>query len=232
MYQNQRTILKGYILCFFGILISILSMSFMPIYANILNNPIGDIPIYILLIFVFIGIFMIISSSKFNIMLIHNFRLFIHPAIIVNDTKWFIQGVPNNPYKDFAIDLNQILDLKEIVFKEIEKGIYVLNVKEEILRFDMRGWIRKRYYIYEYFLTLIQLQNEKCIYKKHHINDTQTFKVLFIDKLGRKKEKILIKDYFTKLSFLFKYRTKIKFMINTLYKKKTNYSINEYYHFN
>lgn len=77
-------------------------------------------------------------------MLISDFSIFIHPAISVGDTRWFIQWIPNNSYENFSTDLSKIIDLNEIVFEEIEKGIYVTKVKNKTLRFDMRGRIRKK----------------------------------------------------------------------------------------
>ena len=232
MYENQKTILKGYLLWLFGFILSVFALAFIPIYANVLDKLLGDLPLYISFVLVFVGVFMIIHSSYFNIMLLSNFRSILPPRLMVKNAKLFIQGVPNNSYNEFSIGLNQILSMKEIKFKEIEKGIFIATLKDQIYKFDMRGWIRKKYYIYEYFLTLIQLQNEKCIYKKYQVKNTSTLKMLFIDKSGKKIEKRLIKDSYTQLSFLFKYRTRAKYRINALNRKKMAKSMRLYYDFN
>ncbi len=232
MYMNQKRILKGYIYWFFGFTLSIISLIFIPIYANVLKNPLGDVPLYLSFILIFVGVFIMKNSSSYNIMLMSDFNLIISPRMIVKDGKLFIQGVPNNKYEEFSIGANQIFSKKDIIVKEIEKGIFVTTINEQELKFDMRGWIRKKYYIYEYFLTIIQLQNESSIYKKYHLDNITTMRMSFVDKLGKRTEKILIKNSYTRLSILFRHRTKTKFKINTLNNRKMVKNIRAYYDFN
>ena len=57
MYKNQKRVFKGYLLMILGIMISLFSIVFIPFYSNILKNPLGAIPVIILLMSMFIGIF-------------------------------------------------------------------------------------------------------------------------------------------------------------------------------
>ena len=76
MNKNQKMIFKGYLLFFLGIVLFLLSIILMIIYANVLRNPFGDFPIYIIFCLAIVGYSISISSSKYNIMLITNFKTF------------------------------------------------------------------------------------------------------------------------------------------------------------
>lgn len=187
MKENQKIILKAYIIFFSGLLLSLSSLVFIPIYANVLKNPFGDFPVIILIILIFVGVFLIQLSSKYNILLISDFRMFIHPAITTGNNKWFIQGVPNNNYSEFALKFSQLNKLNEINIKEIKNGIYELTLNDKIVKFDMRGWIRKEYYIYEYILTIFQLSTINKIYKKSYFKAIDEARIIFINIKGKTK---------------------------------------------
>ena len=62
---------------------------------------------------------------------------------------------------------------EEITVEETEEEIFETIINEKMIRFDMRKWNRKSFYIYEYFLTVIQLHfanlnnDEACFYKNN-----------------------------------------------------------------
>ncbi len=232
MYKNQKRVFKGYLLMILGIMISLFSIVFIPFYSNILKNPLGAIPVIILLMSIFIGIFLIIISSNYNIMLFGDFKIFISPAFITGTNKWFIQGIPNNNCKEFNLKYSEILNSKEIIITEKDKGIFILNLNDKIAKFDMRGWLRKEYYIYEYILTILQLNCKTKVYKTNIINDLNNLKIIFIRKNGKNNTWFLVKNYKTFLTYLFKIRLKTKYEIIFQNNEKGIKNINNYYHFN
>ncbi len=232
MYKNQERVFKGYLIFILGILLSVFSLIFIPVYSNILKRALGDIPVIISVISVFIGIFLIIISSNYNIMLLTDFRTFINPAITTKSNKWFIQGIPNNNYKEFDLKYNEILNSKEIIIKERDNGIFILNIKDKIVKFDMKGWLRKEYYIYEYILTILQLKCQTKVYKTNIINELNELKIIFIRRNGKNNIWFLVKNHKTYLTCLFKIRLKTKYEIIFHYNEKGINNINNYYHFN
>lgn len=232
MYKNQKKVFKGYLILSLGIMISLCSLIFIPVYSNILKKPLGDIPVIILLILIFIGVFLIIFSSKYNIMLFGGHRIVISPAIITGTNKWFIQGVPNNNCTEFDFRYNDILNSKEIIISEEDKGIFILNLNDKIAKFNMRGWLRKEYYIYEYILTILQLNFKTKVYKTNIINDINYLRIIFVRKNGKNNTWFLVKNNKTFLTCLFKRRLKTKYKIIFQNNKKGINNINNYYHFN
>lgn len=232
MKENQKKILKGYIILFVGFILSLSSILFIIIYTNVLQNHLGSVPIILFLIFIFLGILLITISPCYNIMLMHNFNFFIHPAISTGSTKWFIQGVPNNSFNEFNLNFNQIKNLEELIIKEVDKGIYISKINNREIKFDMVGWLRKRYYIYEYLMTIIQINSNRNIVKKNIFLDKENLKIIFIQKNGQKKQKKLINKYRSCLSLLFKCRVRKKHKIISFYKQNKRYDINDYYNFN
>lgn len=232
MNKNQKMIFKGYLLFFLGIVLFLLSIILMIIYANVLRNPFGDFPIYIIFCLAIVGYSISISSSKYNIMLITNFKTFIHPIVTTGKSKWFIQGIPNNKYSEFSLCYYQILKCSDILFKEIKKGVYVLEIEDKSLLFDMRGWIRKEYYILEYVLTILQLEKNKNIHKKNVIKKVEDLKITFLRKNGKVKQKNLIKKHKTCMSVLFRSRLYTKYRIISTYDQKGINNVKNYFHFN
>lgn len=232
MYKNQKKVFKGYLILSLGIMISLCSIIFIPVYSNILKKPLGDIPVIILLILIFIGVFLIIFSSKYNIMLFGDYKIFINPAIITSTNKWFIQGIPNNNCTEFDFRYNDILNSKEIIISEEDNGIFILNLNNKIAKFDMRGWLRKEYYIYEYILSILQLNFKTKVYKTNIINDINNLRIIFVRKNGKNNTWFLVKNNKTFLTCLFKRRLKTKYKIIFQNNKKGINNINNYYHFN
>ncbi len=232
MNENQKKVLKGYLFLIFGIIIAFNFMIFIIIYANVLKNPYGDFPVIMSLMFVICGVILIIIASKYNIMLISNFRIFINPSISTGSNRYFIQGVPQNNFNEFILNFNEIINIKNLMIQENSRGIYTLELNNKIIKFDMRGWIRKKYYIYEYILTILQLNKKNKIFKKYFINNIQELKIIFVKNNGKYKYMYLIKNNETYLTLLYKYRMKIKHNILSISGKKKHNDIKNFYNFN
>lgn len=233
MYNNQKKILKGYLFLYTGLFLCFGMIAFIPIYSNVLNNFFGDIPIFIAIIIFLFGISIIFISARYNIMLLINYKCFISPCLLVSNGGWFIQGVPNNKKQDFKLYYSNLLKEKLILFIETKKGVYEcssLNIK-----FDMKKWIRKKYYIYEYLITLLQCElSSKKIYHSVFLNSTKNVSLVF-KCISNKESKInLVKKGHTHISFLYKMRMRKKYEILSTYSNKdiTKLTINDFYHFN
>lgn len=231
MNENQKTILKGYLCFFSGFFLSLISITIIVIYANVFRNPYGLFPVYVLFALTFIGYLVSTSSAKYNIMFLTNFKLFMHPSITTGKTKWFIQGVPNNKFNEFNLRYDQIISFTQLILNETTSGIYEFVFNDKVLKFDMRGWIRKEYYILEYFLTILQLNKNKDICKSKNIKNIEEIKIIFNKKNQKKIQKFLIKNHKTCLPMLFKYRLYTKYKIISMYNLEAK-NIKCYFHFN
>lgn len=231
MYKNQNKVFKGYLFMYAGLLLCFGMMLFIPIYSNVLKNPFGDFPIFMAIFIIILSIFIIFMSSRYNIMLLIDYKGFISPGLLVGNGGWFIQGVPNNKKEDFKVHYSDLLNEEQIVFLERKKGVFEcdsLNIK-----FDMTKWLRKKYYIYEYLLTILQCKfaSEK-IYNAALIKPGKNICIVFKCNLKKDYQKNLIKNGHTNISFLYKLRMRKKYGILNTYSKKKKVTINDFYHFN
>lgn len=229
-FKNQKTILKAYIMIYGGFLISVISFIYIYIYANIFHSRFGSFPVIVLFIFVFLGISLMIFSSKYNIMFLNSFRHFFIPTFHGNENGWFIQGVPNNPRINFLLSYSELINQTDIHIYELDKGIFYTNINDKKLVFDMRGWLRKKYYIYEILMTIISLsfkKSEKNIHEKIPNIDLNFYN----NKHIIKKYKLIYKGLPHK-NILFKYRYFRKYSILSSYNRKGKIDINKLYHFN
>lgn len=231
MFENQKEIFKGYFLMYFGVSSFLSSSVLILIYVNVLHKPFGVFPVFFLFFVTLVCPFIISFSSRYNIMLIGNFKNLFIPRIHTNNGKLFIQGVPNNHINDFILSFHDIVGLNQIIIKEINKGVYIFDINDRIIKFDMRGWMRKEYYIYEYLLTIIQINGYEKIYKRHFIKYSKDLVIVFIRKNGKKRQYKLIWNNKTCLTFIFKQRMKMKNKILS-YCDYKNKNIRQYYDFN
>lgn len=184
------------------------------------------------LIFVFIclgivGLLLFIISGNFN-MLFSLYRNHGGKISLMYDYKNV--GVPNNSYENFKIEYTDIVK-GDIKLKEITKGIYEGTINEKVIVLDMTGWLNKKYYLYEYFLSIIQLKlvkNDKIQLSKSQKCNIQALNLYIEELCGRKYKQLLIADYMSQLTFKFKERIKIK--SSQVFEKKI--SINSLYNFN
>ena len=232
MNRNQKQIFKGYLIRILGYLIALSNIAIILIYHNYLQNPLNDILFIILIISIIIGVFLICFASYYNIMLFVYLELHVNSFTPTTPNAYFIQGVPNNNFTEYDLKYEDISKLQELIIKEIEKGIFVLNLNDKIIRFDMKGWIRKEYYIYEYIMTIIQLKCKFNVYKPNIINEIKEMKIKFIRINNKKSIWFLVRNYKTNLTLLYKNRMKTKYKLLFYYSKKGMYRISRYYNFN
>ena len=138
-------------------------------------------------------------------------------------------GVPNNAFNEYKVSFS-MFENGNIYMKEISKGVYSGILKDKKIILDLRGWLCQQYYIYEYFLSVIQVNlsknNKRKLYKsqQYHIKEL----ILYVEKENGKIYKyILVNAGMTKLTFKFKERMKMKSTL--IFTDKIN--INSLYNF-
>jgi hypothetical protein len=174
-----------------------------------------------------IGLIMFVIAGNFD-MLFSLYRNHGGKISIFYDYKKM--GVPNNKYLEFQVSFNDVCN-KNIYLEEVTKGIYKGTINNKIIVFDMKGWHNQTYYIYEYFLSILQVMlannNKKKLIKELKCN-VDDIKLFIKKKNGNIKKYSLVKNQFTKPSFKFKERIKIK--VSVVFTDKIN--INSLYEFN
>ena len=104
-------------------------------------------------------------------------------------------------------------------------------INDRLVVFDMKGWHNQTYYIYEYFLSVLQVKlsnnDKKKIILKNKCNVID-IELIIKKKNGNTKKYFLVTNEFTRLSFKFKERLKIK--VSNNFTKRIN--INSLYDFN
>ena len=152
MHKHQKQNFLTLICLFLGIPVGLFGFCTIGIWFYIFNNQdLAGVLTLISLSCITLGIISLIllrtNHYKF-------FKLKYHAFITVKN--YGIKGVPNNSFLEFKIPIENLPD--ELVFIEEKKGIFYTVVNEKKYVFDMRGWILKKYYIYEILLTMIQLR--------------------------------------------------------------------------
>ncbi len=168
-------------------LILSISMCIMGIVLNILiENKIVSI------IFGFIGLLFICISL----------------LVFVFTDSVRIFGVPNNSAKKF-ISLQYLLNKKDLIFEEIEKGIWEFSINGKISIIDMRKWRRQTKKIYEllFFFTYIELYNNQNIknrglFRKIKITKIDNYQITFKPLNKNEKKKNLIRNNVLRRNFV------------------------------
>ena len=174
-----------------------------------------------------VGLVLFIISGNFN-MLFSLYRNHGGKISLMYDYKNV--GVPNNIYDDFKIEYTDIVK-EDIKLKEITKGIYEGTINEKVIVMDMNGWLNRKYYLYEYFLSIIQLKlvkNEKTQLSKSQKCNIQELNLYIEELSGKKYMQLLVANHMTQLTLKFKERIKIK--SSQVFEKKI--SISSLYNFN
>ena len=189
------------------------------VYIEILNEMYGDF-------FSVIGIFILILSLIFMIS-----AQYFNPMFSTRTFSFhsgLIEGVPNNHKNQFTIKKQQLLNVNEIFLYENEKGVFCTSDGLLNLKFDMRYWLKKKYYIYEYILTCLQLEYSKKLYKKAYIKNISNLDIIFICK-NKQKRINLIHNNWTSIKLTYKYRILKKLQ---LLHKDSKLKISDFYDFN
>ena len=226
--NNSKNFYKKLISTYLGIIIMVIAMLGMVIISLVIKDDnLSGMITFIFACFGIVGLLFFIFAGNFN-MLFSLYRNHGGKISLMYDYKKV--GVPNNSYEEFKLEFVDIVK-GDIKLKETAKGIYEGTINEKNIVLDMTGWLNRKYYLYEYFLTIIQLKfakNDKMQLSNPHKCNVQEVN-LFIEELsGRKHKKSLISNCMSQLTFKFKERIKIK--SSQVFEKKI--SIHSLYDFN
>lgn len=152
MYKHQTQNLIILISLFFGIPTGFFGCFTLGIWFTIIKSE--EFAGILTMISFFSMIIGIIAISWLRRNYYKFFRLNVKSLITVRN--YGIKGVPNNRFIEFKIPIKNLPN--KLVFIEEKKGIFYTVFNEKKYVFDMRGWIYKKYYIYEILLTMIQLR--------------------------------------------------------------------------
>lgn len=236
MPKKQQWVFLSNVLLIGGLMLSIGATITIAVYIFLFQNIIGNIIHLILMIIVSIGIIMMLFSQKYNIMRDisyyggKSFRL-----KMLGRCSGFNEGVPNNKYNDFDIDFQNILKGQtELCLYQTQSGVFEGKTVNRKIILDMRYWLRKKFYIYEYFMTLLQIE----LIKYNKLDKGSLHKPLFTAKNinsfnliiyfgNKKKEYKLIYKNKTVLTYSFKKRIKQK----SFYIQQKEIHIKDFYNF-
>lgn len=228
MYKHQKQNLITLICIYVGFPIIFLGALTLSVWFFVLeNDKLAGILTLISFICMIIGLIMLRWLQG------HFYKFYKANIKFLTSVKDYgIKGVPNNKFSDFKIPIDDLPD--RLLFLEEVKGIYCTMINEKKYIFDMRGWLLKKYYIYELLLTMIQLRY--CQNKSENLLlslETKYDSVSIEFKINSKKRVIykLISNNYTVVHkrYLKNTKNKIKFLsqvnknsINQLYNLKCN----------
>lgn len=235
MIKKQKNTLISYLLYYGGFMLVIFAVLFVIIYTIPFNNYVCDVFHLIMLILAIVGIILPQFAGKFNL---YYYFVMAHPnyklkkSLRLNPDYGFVQGVPVNAFSEF--NFNFITEDNKLVLTKKE-GVYygVYNSKNIIL--DMRGWICKDKYVFEFLHTFFRLQfikkkkmSKKYSYKTILDKDIKEF-ILYIQD-GKKEKKYVLSDdnkMNSPLNLRLKNYKKSKFVDDFNFSIKDFYSLNE-----
>ena len=218
--SNSKKFYTKAILTFGGIFIIFISIICMIISSIIIDDKeLSGIMISGFIGLGIIGFIMFIIAGNFNML----FSLYRNHGVKISlmyDYKKV--GVPNNKYEEFKVSYNEICS-KDIYLEEVFKSIYQGVINNRIVVFNMKGWHNQSYYIYEYFLSILQVElsknDKKKMYKKLNCN-IPNLSLIIKKNNGKIIKHSLVSNGLTMLSFKFKERVKIK--ISNIFTDKIN----------
>ena len=234
MTKKQKNTLISYLLYYGGFVLMIFAVFFIIIYTIFFNNYECNVIHLIMFILVIVGIILPPFAEKFNL---YYYFVMSHPnyklkkALRLNPDYGFVQGVPVNDFSEFNLSFTTE-DNKLVLTKK--KGIYygVYNSKNIIL--NMRGWICKDKYVFEFLHTFFRLQfikkkkmSKEYLYKTILDKDIKEF-ILFIQD-GKKEKKYVLSDdnkINSPLNLKIKNHKKSKFVDDSNFSIKDFYSLN------
>ena len=216
MFEKQKWCLKSHILISIGLILSVFGSSLFMFYTFILNQKVVDVFHFISIVSILAGIVLAYLAKSYNIMYSFGYssgRMI--RLVSLGKRIGFNEGVPNNQVGEFHLTYLDLLKEEKIDIEETEEEIFETIINEKVIRFDMRKWRRKRFYIYEYFLTVIQLyfgssnNNEACFCIKN-ASKMKRLELNIKSRDKKSKKYILISNNRTNPNACFKRRIKLK----------------------
>ena len=224
MTHKQKSYYRSLLLTIFGELFWIGGFICAIIFGFIFKN---DIAVVVCIGVSLIGLITFILDDNLTVIFQLHFQTY--PNIYY---KYVLYGVPNNKLNEFQIGANDICVNSIITAYEYDAGKFKVEINEKELYFDLCGWHNKAYCLYEYFMSVMQVDFSRKDYKRMKksikINKISNLKLNIIFISGKKKSYVLIKNNKSILTKKFKYRLAIKKMCSRLEKM----SLNNLYDFN
>lgn len=224
MKHKQKSYYKSLLLTIFGEFFWIVGFISAIVVGFIFKN---DIAVVVCICVSLIGLITFILDDNLTVIFQLHFQTY--PNIYY---KYVLYGVPNNKFNEFQITANDICKNSIITAHENDTGKFQIKINDKELFFDLCGWHNKAYCLYEYFMSVIQVDFAKKDYKRMRksikINKISNLELNIIFNNGKEKSYALIKNNKTILTKKFKYRLAIKKMCSRLEK----ISLNNLYDFN
>lgn len=224
MTHKQKSYYKSLILTILGIFLWFGGFISAIVFGFVFKN---DIAVVICICASLIGLIAFILDD--NLTVIFQLHFETYPNICY---KSILYGVPNNKLNEFQISINDICKNSIITAYENDTGKFKIKINDIELFFDLCGWHNKAYCLYEYFMSVIQVnfakKNYKRMRKSIEINKISNLKLNIIFNNGKARSYALIKNNKSILTKKFKYRLAIKKMGMRLEKM----GLNNLYDFN
>lgn len=214
MSHKQKSYYKSLILTILGTFFWLFGFISAIVFGFIFKN---DVIVVLCIAISFIGLITFISDENLTVIFQLHFQRY--PNIYY---KYDLYGVPNNKFNEFETCANDVCKSGVITAYEYADGKFKVEINEKKLIFDLYGWYNKTYCLYEYFMSVIQVDFGKNDYKKMaksiKTNKISNLKLKIIFKNTKEKSYVLIKNNNTVLTKKFKHRLAIKKMCSNLEK--------------
>lgn len=224
MTHKQKSYYKSLLLTIFGILFWFGGFISAIVFEFIFRN---DIAVVVCIGASLIGLITFILDDNLTVIFQLHFQTY--PSIYY---KYVLYGVPNNKFSEFQISADEIYRSSIITAYEHDTGKFKVKTNDKELFFDLYGWHNKAYCLYEYFMSVIQVDSAKKDYRRMKksikTNKISNLKLNIIFNNGKQKSYVLIKNNISVITKKFKYRLAIKKLCSRLEKM----SLNNLYDFN
>lgn len=214
--KKQKNTLISYLLFYGGFLVSINSIIVIIIYTIVFENYVGNFVHIMLFILIIIGVITPLFASDFNLFFyftLHNPDYKLKRQLLVDSNKGFIQGVPNNKFKDFNI-IEKIVS--GIITLEYNDGVFIGEYEDNSITIDMNGWIFKKKYLFELIHTSLKINyvNSRRLPLKYvysTIIDSDIKSLVLIVRTGQKQKKYFVSSNgVVKSPLILRYKNYIK----------------------
>lgn len=233
--KKQKNTLISYLLFYGGFLVFINSIIAIMIYTIVFENYVVNFVHIILFILIIIGVITPLFASDFNLFFyftLYNPDYKLRRRLLVDSNKGFIQGVPNNKFKDFNI-IKKIVS--GIITLDYNDGVFIGECEDNSITIDMNGWIFKKKYLFELIHTSLKINyvNSRRLPLKYvysTIIDSDIKSLVLIVRTGQKQKKYFVSSNgVIKSPLILRYKNYIK---SKFLNKNKKISIADFYDLN
>lgn len=199
MTKKQKNTLISYLLYYGGFILAFLAIIFVIIYTIFFNNYVCNVFHLIMFILLIAGIILPQFAGDFNLyyyFVMHHPDYKLTKALRLDQDYGFVQGVPVNAFSEF--NFNFITESNKLILSK-KDGVYYGVYNSNTIKIDMRGWICKDKYVFEFLHTFFRLQfikkkkmPLKYVYKTILDKEIKEF-VLYIQN-GKKEKKYILSN--------------------------------------